>query len=80
MRASALSHQEPRAKITTPASRPRPGAAKVSVPKKGIGMALVMAGVPGRAVMVKVKEPRAMAPGRMRLGIPASRNSAAPMG
>ncbi|MNE90000.1 hypothetical protein D3C80_1874720 [compost metagenome] len=43
-------------------------------------MALVMAGVPGSAVMVKVKEPRAMAPGRMRLGIPASRNSAAPMG
>ncbi len=66
--------------MSSPPISPRMGAAKASVPKKGLGMAFWIAGVPGRAVMVKVKAPRAMAPGSRRLGMPASRNSAVPMG
>ncbi|MOA44002.1 hypothetical protein D3C78_1662230 [compost metagenome] len=66
--------------MISPAISPRPGAAKASVPKKGLGIAFWIAGVPGSAVMVKVKAPRAMAPGISRLGMPASRNSAAPIG
>ena len=50
------------------------------MPKKGLGIAFWIAGVPGSAVIVKVKEPSAMAAGISRLGIPASRNSAAPIG
>ncbi len=59
---------------------PSPGAANAVVPKKGIGMAFGMAGVPGMADMVKVKAPAAMAPGIRRRGMPASRNSAVAMG
>ena len=40
------------------ATTPRPGAAKGVVPKKGIGIAFWMAGVPGRADMVKVSAKR----------------------
>ncbi|MDT4863112.1 hypothetical protein FQZ97_978050 [compost metagenome] len=80
MRAWSLSHQLPSTSIIRPPISPSTGAAKASVPKKGLGMAFWMAGVPGNAVMVKVKAPRAMAPGSRRLGMPASRNSAVPMG
>ena len=50
------------------------------MPKKGLGMAFWIAGVPGSAVIVKVKEPSAIAAGIRRFGMPASRNSAAPIG
>ncbi len=66
--------------MISPVMMPSPGAAKGEVPKNGIGMAFWMAGVPGRAVMVKVKAPRAMVPGISRLGRSALRNSAAAMG
>ncbi len=58
------------------AMMPSPGAAKGVVPKKGIGMAFWMAGVPGRADMVKVEVPSAMAAGISRCGMLAARNSA----
>lgn len=38
--------------------KPNPGAANALVLKKGIGIALVAAGVPGNAVIEKVNEPR----------------------
>ena len=56
------------------------GAAKTLVPKKGIGIAFWIAGVPGKAVMVKVKDPSAIAAGSRRLGTSARRNSALAMG
>ena len=62
------------------AMTPSPGAAKGVVPKKGMGMAFWTAGVPGRADMVKVEVPSAMAAGISRRGISASRNSAWAMG
>lgn len=43
-------------------------------------MAFWIAGVPGRAVIVNVNEPSAIAPGMSRLGTSASRNSAAAIG
>ena len=54
---------------------PRPGAANGVVPKKGIGMAFCIDGVPGRADIVKVEVPNAIAAGINRRGIPAARNS-----
>ena len=66
--------------MTAPATIPIPGAAKGVVPKKGIGITFWIAGVPGSAVMVKVKAPSAMAAGISRLGTPASRKSAAAIG
>ena len=59
---------------------PRPGAAKASVPKNGAGIAFWICGVPGSAVMVKVKDPSAMVAGISRFGTPASRKSAAAIG
>lgn len=59
---------------------PSPGAAKGVVPKNGIGMAFWIAGVPGKAVIVKVNEPRAIAPAIRRFGTLASRNSATAIG
>ena len=59
---------------------PSPGAAKGVVPKKGIGIAFWIAGVPGIAVIVKVVVPSATAPGSSRLGMSAARNSAWPIG
>ena len=50
------------------------------VPKNGIGMAFWIAGVPGRADIVKVKAPSARLPGIRRLGMSASRNRAAATG
>ena len=58
----------------------RPGAANAVVPKNGAGMAFWIVGVPGSAVMVKVNEPSAMAPGIRRLGTPACRNRATAIG
>jgi hypothetical protein len=58
------------------AMMPSPGAAKGVVPKKGIGMAFWMAGVPGSADMVKVEAPSMIAAGIRRRGICAVRNSA----
>ena len=55
---------------------PRPGAAKSVVPKNGIGIAFWIAGVPGNAVIVKVKAPSAIAGGISRCGTFAWRKSA----
>jgi hypothetical protein len=66
--------------MISPATAPSPGAAKASVPNKGAGMAFWMAGVPGSAVMVKVKLPSAIAAGISRFGVPLSRNSSAAIG
>ena len=52
-----------------PAMIPSPGAANAVVPKNGMGMAFWIAGVPGRADMVKVKAPSAIVPGISRFGI-----------
>ena len=54
---------------------PRPGAANGVVPKKGIGIAFWIAGVPGRADIVKVEVPSAIAAGIRRRGMSAARNS-----
>ena len=70
----------PSVNMIAPPISPRPGAEKVLVPKYLIGIAFWIDGVPGSAVMVKVNEPSAMAPGMKRLGMPTSRNSAVPMG
>ena len=59
---------------------PRPGAAKVVVPKNGIGIAFWIDGVPGSADMVKVEVPSAIAAGISRRGTPATRNSDCAMG
>ncbi len=59
---------------------PRPGAANGVVPKNGIGIAFCTAGVPGKAVIVKVMEPSAIAAGISRRGISASRNSVIAIG
>lgn len=64
----------------TAASRPRPGAANAVVPKNSIGIAFWIAGVPGSADIVNENAPRASAPGISRLGMSASRNSAAATG
>ena len=66
--------------MTAEAMIPRPGAAKVVVPKKGMGMVFGMAGVPGRADMVKVELPSMIAAGISRRGMSAARNSPAAMG
>ena len=66
--------------MTIDARMPRPGAANGVVPKNGIGIAFWIDGVPGIADMVKVEVPSAIAAGIRRLGIPAARNSASPIG
>ena len=43
-------------------------------------MAFWIAGVPGSAVIVNVKAPRAIVPGISRLGMSARRNTAAAIG
>jgi hypothetical protein len=53
------------------AMMPSPGAAKGVVPKKGMGMAFWIAGVPGRADIVKVEVPSAIVAGISRRGTPA---------
>ena len=53
----------PKAKMMIDAMIPRPGAAKVVVPKYGIGMALLTDGVPGIADIVNVNAPRPMVAG-----------------
>ncbi len=59
---------------------PSQGAAKGVVPNHGIGIAFWIAGVPGSAVIVKLKAPSATAAGINRCGICARRNSAAATG
>jgi hypothetical protein len=59
---------------------PRPGAAKGVVPKKGMGIAFWIDGVPGSADIVKVEVPSTIAAGISRRGIAAARNSACAMG
>ena len=59
---------------------PSPGAANAVVPKNGMGMAFWIAGVPGRADMVKVKAPSAIVPGIRRFGMSVLRNRAAAIG
>ena len=56
------------------AMMPSPGAAKVVVPKYGIGMALLIEGDPGSADMVNVNAPRQIVAGIRRRGIFAARN------
>ena len=53
---------------------PKPGAAKVVVPKYGIGIALFVDGVPGRADIVKVNAPSPIAAGINRAGMFAALN------
>ena len=60
--------------MTAAATTPRPGAANAVVPKKGIGIAFWMDGVPGRADMVKVEVPSTIAAGMRRRGMSAERN------
>ncbi len=64
----------PPANMITPPMAPRPGAANGVVWKYAVGIAFWMAGVPGRAVIVKVNEPSAIAPGIRRFGMACSRN------
>ena len=59
---------------------PSPGAANAVVPKKGIGMAFWMAGVPGSPDMVKVNEPSAIEAGMSRFGICPALNSSTAIG
>ena len=59
---------------------PSTGAAKSVVPKYAIGIAFWIAGVPGRAVIVKVKAPSAIDGGISRCGTPACRNNASATG
>ena len=66
--------------MTAAATTPRPGAAKIVVPKYGIGIAFWIAGVPGSAVIVKLKEPSAIAGGIRRCGTAACRKSASATG
>ena len=66
--------------MTAEAINPRPGAAKVVVPKNGIGIAFWIDGVPGSADMVKVEVPRAMAAGMRRRGMAASLNKPSDIG
>jgi hypothetical protein len=62
--------------MMTDAMMPKPGAANGVVPKNGIGIAFCIAGVPGRADMVKVEVPSAIAAGINRRGMEADRNNA----
>ncbi len=66
--------------MMTAAMMPNPGAANGVVPKNGIGIAFWMAGVPGKADMVKVAVPSRMATGTRRFGMSAARNSACAIG
>ena len=70
------SHHRPKPSMMSDAMMPRPGAANGVVPKNGIGIAFWMAGVPGRADIVKVEVPSAIAAGIRRRGMSAARNSA----
>ena len=71
---------QPAASMITAPIRPSPGAAKGVVPKKGIGIAFWIAGVPGSAVIVKVKAPSAIVAGISRRECPARMNSATAIG
>ena len=66
--------------MITAAISPMPGAAKVVVPKKGIGIAFWIEGVPGSADMVKVEVPRAIVAAIRRRGIAAARNRLSAIG
>ena len=66
--------------MTTPVMMPSPGAAKAEVPKNGIGMAFWIAGVPGKALIVKVKAPSAIVAGISRFARSALAKSAAAIG
>ena len=59
---------------------PMPGAAKVVVPKNGIGMALLTDGVPGMTDIVNVKAPSPMVAGISRRGRFALRNMPSAIG
>jgi hypothetical protein len=61
--------------MKTDATMPRPGAANGVVPKNGIGIAFWIDGVPGKADIVKVDVPRAMAAGIRWRGTRAARNN-----
>jgi hypothetical protein len=58
----------PKTTMMTDAMILSPGAAKVVVPKYGIGMALLTEGVPGITDMVNVNAPRPTVAGNNRRG------------
>jgi hypothetical protein len=74
------SHHSPKPSMMAAAMKPRPGAANGVVPKNGIGIAFWIAGVPGKADIVKVAVPSITAPGSKRFGTSAARNRAWPIG
>ena len=74
------SHQRPKPSITAAANTPRPGAAKGVVPSTGIGIAFWIAGVPGRADMVKVEVPSMIEAGINRSGTAARAKSSRAIG
>src|SRR6516165_1841171 len=75
-----FSHHMPKPNMMADATIPRPGAANGVVPKNGIGIAFWMDGVPGKADMVKVEVPSAMAAGISRRGTLAARNNSCAIG
>jgi hypothetical protein len=62
------------------AINPSPGAANESVPKKGLGIEFCTDGVPGKAVIVNVKAPKAIAPGSKLIEIWARSKRDLPIG
>jgi len=76
LRARHCSQTKPNPNITAPAISPNPEAAKAVVPKVAMGIAFWMDGVPGKAVIVNVKAPKAMAAGINRCGRPVYTKSA----
>ena len=58
----------PRTMMMADAMSPMPGAAKAVVPKNGIGMALLIDGVPGMTDIVNVKAPPDAAVGSGKRG------------
>jgi hypothetical protein len=72
---SRCNHHKPKPSMIADARAPRPGAAKGVVPKKGIGIAFCMDGVPVSADMVKVDVPSTIAAGIRRRGIPEAWNT-----
>ena len=75
-----FSHHMPNVNMIAAAMKPSPGAANGVVPKNGIGIAFWIAGVPGRADIVKVAVPSITVAGSSRFGMSAARNSAWPIG
>ncbi len=78
--ADATKPPRPKQSMIAEAMTPSPGAANGVVPKKGIGMAFCIDGVPGKADIVKVDVPSTITAGISRRGMPADRNSCCAIG